>query len=75
MILEFSIENTLSILSKSIVSFEQQEISENTLQIGSKNISKVKCVYGDNGSGKTNLIQAFNFYMDFLCRLPKYLIF
>ena len=66
MILEFSIENTLSIFSKSILSFEQQEISENTLQIGSKNISKVKCVYGDNGSGKTNLIQAFNFYMDFL---------
>ncbi len=66
MVLEFSIENTLSILSKSVVSFEQQEVSENTIRVGSKNISKVKCIYGDNGSGKTNLIHAFNFYLDFL---------
>lgn len=66
MIIEFAIENTLSIFSKSIVSFEAQEFSPHTIKFGNKYISKIKCVYGNNGSGKTNLIQAVNFYIDFM---------
>lgn len=66
MILEFSIENTFSIYTKSILSFEQTEMSANSVKIGNKIISKIKCIYGDNGSGKTNLIHAFNFYLEFV---------
>ena len=66
MIINFSIENTLSINSKLTVSFEESEQSPHTVQIGNKFISKIKCVYGENGSGKTNLIQAVNFYIDFI---------
>ena len=66
MIIEFTIENTLSIYSKLTVNFEEQEKSKHTVQIGNKYISKIKCVYGENGSGKTNLIQAINFYIDFM---------
>lgn len=66
MIIDFTIENTLSINSKVTVSFEEQEQSEHTVSIGNKFISKIKCIYGENGSGKTNLIQAVSFYIDFL---------
>lgn len=66
MIVEFAIENTLSINSKLTVSFEEPKKSEHTVQIGNKFISKIKCIYGENGSGKTNLIHAVNFYLDFI---------
>ena len=66
MVINFSIENILSINSKLTVSFEESEQSPHTVQIGNKFISKIKCVYGENGSGKTNLIQAVNFYIYFI---------
>lgn len=66
MIVNFTIENTLSINSKLTVSFEEPELTPHSVKIGNKFISKIKCIYGENGSGKTNLIQAVNFYINFM---------
>jgi uncharacterized protein len=66
MILEISISNTLSIRDKTTLSFEAFEGSPHTVKMGNKYISLVKCLYGDNASGKTNLISAINFYLDFM---------
>ena len=66
MIIEFVIENTLSINSRLVLNFEESEFTSNTVQIGNKFISKIKCIYGENGTGKTNIIQAVDFYLSFM---------
>jgi putative ATP-binding protein len=66
MILELAIENTLSIASRVVINFGLQELFPYAINVGNRFISRIKCIYGDNGSGKTNLIQAINFYFDFI---------
>lgn len=68
MILNFSIENTLSIRDRITISFDANASchSNHIVQIANKNILRLKCLYGDNASGKTNIIEAFTFYLNFL---------
>lgn len=71
MILEYSIENTLSIKEKQTVSFEavfEDKISDelHCKQLGDKHILKMACIYGANASGKTKMARALYYYIDFV---------
>lgn len=71
MILEFSIANTFSINEKQTISFESAVNDENTdaihcVKMGDKKILKMACLYGANASGKTKMIEALYFYIDFM---------
>ncbi len=70
MILEYSITNTLSIKETQKISFEAK-LSNNTdslhtKTIGDKKILKTACIYGANASGKSNMVSALMFYLDFI---------
>lgn len=71
MILEYSVTNTLSIKEKQTISFEAvKSCNEKTSHIiqtfDKKKILKMACIYGANASGKTNIITAFYFYINFI---------
>lgn len=70
MILEYSITNTFSIRDKQTISFEGVKDDEtndiHTKEIDGKKILKFACFYGANASGKTNIINALDYYLDFV---------
>ena len=71
MILEYSIENTFSIKEKQTISFEaamSDSDSDNLhcKRVDNKNILKIACLYGANASGKTRMLKALYFYMNFI---------
>lgn len=71
MILEYSIANTLSIKDKQTISFEAvragNDKSSHIIQtFDKKKILKMACIYGSNASGKTNILTAFYFYINFI---------
>src|SRR5574344_1280669 len=70
MIQEFSIENTLSIKTRQTISFEAvQNSPDNTshyIDIGNTRLLKLAAIYGSNASGKTNMLKAVSFYIDFI---------
>lgn len=72
MILEFSIENTYSIKEKQTISFEasKSDVVDEKHTIATmcddRRLLKFACIYGANGAGKTNLLEAFDFYVDFI---------
>ena len=76
MILELSIQNFLSFKDK--VTFSFDATSDNTLedyyvvtQDDGTRILKMAMVYGANASGKSNLIEAFDFLTFFLFNIPE----
>lgn len=70
MILEYSITNTFSIRDTQTISFEavRKDKTDNlhTKTIEGKRILKFACLYGANAAGKTNMIFALGFYLDFI---------
>jgi AAA15 family ATPase/GTPase len=68
MIQEFSIENTLSIKTRQTISFEAADDTDDLhcINVGGKKLLKLAAIYGANASGKSNVIKAFDFYMDFI---------
>lgn len=70
MILEYSVTNTFSIKDKQTISFEAVKKDEtdnlHTKTIEGKKILKFACLYGANAAGKTNMIFALGFYLDFI---------
>ena len=73
MILEFSITNTFSISEKQTISFEAVTNDTETdarhyVECGDKKILKLACIYGANAAGKTKMLKALHFYMDFMLR-------
>ena len=73
MILEYSIANTLSIKDKQTISFEAVKTVDNKSSsshiiqtFDKKKILKMACIYGANASGKTNILTAFYFYINFI---------
>lgn len=76
MILELKIRNFLSF--KDEVKFSFEATSDNTLeeyyvaqQEDGTRILKMMMIYGANASGKSNLIQAFEFLNDFVHEIPE----
>ncbi len=76
MIAEFSIENFFSIKSAQKISFEPSsdtfmsdeysyEVKEGV------RLLKIGIIYGANASGKTNILNAFNFFRMLVLRMPK----
>ena len=73
MILEFSITNTFSISEKQTISFEAvindiETDAQHYVECGDKKILKLACIYGANAAGKTKMLKALHFYMDFMLR-------
>lgn len=70
MILEFSVENFKSINKKTIISFEATsdttDEESHVVQIDKYRILKLCAMYGPNASGKTNILQALDFFRDFV---------
>lgn len=73
MILEFSVENTLSIREMQTISFEAVESAQRTdfdfnhiIMTGNAKILKLACIYGANASGKTNMVSALSYYLGFM---------
>jgi AAA15 family ATPase/GTPase len=68
MIQEFSIENTYSIKTRQTISFEAADDTDDVhcINVGGKKLLKLAAIYGANASGKSNIIKAFNFYIDFI---------
>ncbi|NOY95754.1 MAG: ATP-binding protein [Chlorobi bacterium] len=76
MILEFKIQNFLSFKDEVVFSFEATP--DTTLEdyyvtevAPGVRILKMAMVYGANASGKSNLLEAFNFIHDFIEEIPK----
>ncbi|WP_024469450.1 AAA family ATPase [Treponema pedis] len=71
MILEFSIANTFSISEKQTISFEAvindtETDARHYVECGGKKILKLACIYGANAAGKTKMLEAVQFYINFL---------
>jgi predicted ATPase len=68
MIQEFSIENTYSIKERQTISFEATGSidEEHTINIAGTRLLKLAAVYGANASGKSNILKAFAFYINFI---------
>ena len=71
MIVEFSIENTFSIKDRQTISFEaaltdERNESQHCVTIAGRRLLKLACLYGANASGKTNILTALRFYMNFI---------
>lgn len=67
MIQEFSVRNTYSIKEKQTVSLvsDSAENAVHAVEIDGKKILKMASVYGANASGKSNLLLALQFYLNF----------
>lgn len=70
MILEFSVKNFASIKETATLSFEATNdtthLDEHTVVCGNKRILKTAMIVGPNASGKTNLLNALRFFMNFI---------
>ena len=76
MIAEFSIENFFSIKSVQKISFEptQDTFMSDEYSYEVKEgvrLLKLGIVYGANASGKTNILNAFDFFKMLVLRMPK----
>lgn len=63
MLLQFSVENYMSIKEKvvfSMLASSDKELSENLIESKSEKCLKSAVIYGANASGKTNLLKAIN---------------
>jgi AAA15 family ATPase/GTPase len=65
---EFSIENTYSIKTRQTISFEAADDTDDIhcVDMGGKKLLKLAAIYGANASGKSNIIKAFDFYINFI---------
>lgn len=71
MIQEFSLTNIFSIKERQTLSFEvalkESEPSPHWVEMPDRTrLLRMACIYGTNASGKTNILQAYNLFMDFL---------
>jgi AAA15 family ATPase/GTPase len=68
MILEFSVENTYSIKDRQAISFEATgDVDDgHIIHAGNKRLLKIAAIYGANASGKSNMLMAFDFYIQFI---------
>ena len=70
MILSFSVENYKSIREKSTISFEatadKTDESIHTVPFGDTKILRMAALFGPNASGKTNMLHALSFLMNFI---------
>jgi len=68
MIQEFSIENTLSINEKQTISFEAANDTDDNhiIKVGDTRLLKHAALYGANASGKSNVLAAFQVYVNFM---------
>ncbi len=70
MIQEFTIENTFSIKTAQTISFEAADTHLDDIHYCSiptgKKLLKLAAIYGPNASGKTNIIEAWDFYFQFI---------
>jgi AAA15 family ATPase/GTPase len=75
MIQEFSIENTYSIKTRQTISFEAAEDTDDIhcIDADGKKLLKLAAIYGANASGKSNIIRAFNAYIQFILFAFSYL--
>lgn len=76
MIQEFSIENTLSIKDRQTISFEAANGNDKSIHIintGGKKLLKLAAIYGANAAGKSNIITAFNSYIQYILLSFTYL--
>ena len=76
MILEFSIENFFSIKSEQKLSFEPSADTFMTDEYSYEvkegvRLLKVGIIYGANASGKTNILNAIEFFKTLVLRMPK----
>ncbi|HSQ98046.1 MAG TPA: ATP-binding protein [Rickettsiales bacterium] len=72
MLLKFSVENFLSIGSKQTIDFtisKKDKLNDSSSEVCGKYVNNVACLLGANGSGKSNLLEAINFYF-FLTTIP-----
>ncbi len=70
MILEFSVKNYTSIKETATLSFEAtndtSHLEEHTVLRGNKRILKTAMLIGPNASGKTNLLNALRFFLNYI---------
>ncbi len=76
MISKFTIENFMSIRSSQTISFESTADSflsdEYTIKVNDGvKLLKVGIIYGSNASGKSNILQAFDFFRQVVCKRPE----
>ncbi len=80
MLVQFSISNIFSFKEKVTFSLLAAPIKEkderllnNTAVIGKTTLLKTAAIYGANSSGKTNLIKALQFFIDFILNRSNYI--
>ena len=65
MLIEYTVKNFRSFRDEvvlSMVADKNRELADtNTFQVGDTNLLKVAALYGSNASGKSNLIESFDF--------------
>ena len=69
MLIQFSVENYLSIKDKVVLSLlasKDTEHSEHLIIDGNKNYLKSSVIYGANASGKSNVLNAFWFMVNYV---------
>ena len=69
MLIQFSVENYLSIKDKVVLSLlasRDNEHPEHLILDGSKNYLKSAVIYGANASGKSNVLNAFWFMVNYV---------
>ena len=69
MLIQFSVENYLSIKDKvvlSLLSSRDNEHPEHLIADGNKNYLKSAVIYGANASGKSNVLNAFWFMVNYV---------
>jgi len=69
MLLQFSVENFLSIkerITLSMVASKDKSLNQNIIKINKISLLKSAAIYGPNASGKTNILRAISFLFDLI---------
>ena len=71
MFIRFSVKNFLSFKEKETLDMTamgtcKERVEENSFEVAGKKLLKSTVVYGANASGKTNLIYAMHFFIQFI---------
>lgn len=71
MLIKFSVENFLSFADKQTLDLTaiktlKERLIENTFSVNEEKLLKSAVIYGANASGKSNLINAINFFAQFI---------
>ena len=76
MLIRFSVKNFLSFKEKETLDMTamgtcKERVEENSFEVAGKKLLKSTVVYGANASGKTNLIYAMHFFIQFIISSSK----